>query len=750
MDAATEPRVLIPPQTVRLTRNQEDVLIEFAKQRLDHFRRAMGWNNDLAYERNSWLWRRLVATRMFEDDFSHRKQEARIFEQVNLSLNMVAQLIEQHKSRITKDLVGSDAFFGVLPDGAEDQSPVLKDVERWLQRQGRRMDLQEQFKTGGVLGAMIRGEAVSKTTLNVCRKIETRRARVQLNSDGAPVHDSKGGLVTNLDRWVPHPDNPTLKMLERDPLLQMAADGVPLYAPQEMDVPVTLHETRGAHVSFPYWGDLVAPVDAVSLDDAELVAHVFNRSPADLLDSLPVDGFGMAIQDYKAEVMQRGDVGEPADQGEMAEHRGEFEQKRPAVDPGAYQERRYDEIYLRYDWRGNGRPDRLAMLIDRELGWPIYYGLASEVMPWTDRPHPFQVWRIMAVDGRWYGRGYYGRYGSQADFADKCWCRMELELRKSGNLVWENRELHAAGRAGKPLRFRSPETVQIEQGARPEDVVGVVTVKPQVAEINSAMQMTLQKLQSEAGVLGPGDPTTEALNNSDTLGEAQIQEANKSVSIEEREAELVLGMNATLQAMAEIELNPATLDVRALAAMLENTSMAGSEPLPQMVATREAGLVPMDMAQAMAGGGEGAAGPGALPPGAPQGGAPAVGPPGIVAGGPPKMSGSERAERVLAWAKTAGSDLRDTIKVFLTKSRQTQLFDRASKILQLLEKWLSYPPEVRKVVRPVFIDLLRAMDVQSPDALLGPDEPLNAGSGMGAPLQALPAPGQQQAQPAAA
>lgn len=734
-ELATEPRVLIPPKTMRLTRTQEDELVEFAVQRLDHYRRGMGWESSLAYNRGSWMWKRWVATRMFEHNFEHRRLQARLFERVNLSLGMVAQLIEQHKSRITKDLVAGEAFYGVVPDGAEDQDPVLRDVERWLQRQGLRMGLQERFRTSGILGAMIRGEAVSKTSLKACRRIETRRVRVQL-SDGQPVQDTSGHWVTNLDKWVPHPENPTVKMLERDPLVQMAADGVPVYAEKETDLRVTLNETRGSLVEFPHWADLVIPVDAVNMDNAELLAHVFQMAASDLIDSLPEDGFGPALPRYKQEVLGGGTlaVSEPADQAELAEHRGEQERSQPAEYRGAYSERRFDEIYLRVDWRGNGRFDRIVILLDRELRWPIYYGLAGEIMPWTDRPHPFQAWRIMPVADRWYGRGYYERYGDQSDFADKCWCRMELELQRSGNLIVENRDLHAAGRAGKPIRFRSPETIQIDGQARPEDVVSVITVKPQTAEIDRAMQFTLQKLQSEGGFLGPGDPTTEALNNSDTLGEAKIQEANKNVSIEEREAELVMGMNETLQAMAEIELHPDILDVDEVAKLLEKTGKPAPS-LPQLAMT-EAGIMPADEARAMQAGG----------PGAPGG--PVAGPPLPDMAALPLPSGRERAERLLEWARQAGEDLRNSIKVFMTKARQTQLFDRSSKVLQVLEKWLQYPAEVRTILRPVFADMLRSLDVQAPDALLGPPDeqqpPATQGTGMAPGMTVMPSQGSRE------
>ncbi len=707
-------RVLMPSTSMRLDRVTEDRLVSFALERLDHYRKQMGWSGDGSYEHGSWLWRRHTATKMFEGDFTHRLAERTLYERSNLSLNMVAQLIEQHKARMTRDLFSGDKFFGIVPEGPEDQSPVLKDAERWLHHRGQEAGLHETFKIAGLQAALIRGEAVCKTTLKITRREETRQARA-LVLGGEAQKDSRGGLITDADEWTPDTANPTRRVLVRDPRVSLPLD-VPLtYDTRARDMTVIVSQSRGADVSFPFWADFVAPLGAVHLDNAELLAHCVQIAPPDLLDTLPAEAASSAAgADYREAIQGRGiERGQEGTEQRQAQiRRGEGDDHDAAAESMGFRERRYDEIYLRVDWRGTGRYERVAMLIDRELRWPVYYGPVSELLHWTDRPHPFRVPRIFPYEDRWYGRGYYDRYGPQADFADRCWNRMEMELQRSGNILVENRDAHEAGRAGIPIRFRSTDTLRVTGTATVEDVLKVITVVPQVQEAQAAMDMSLQKLQSEAGVIGPGDATSEALNASNTLGEAQIAEANKSVALEEREGEIMRGFNEILADFIDVEMD--AVDIAALAALLENTDPTADAPLPQ--------IVPLSRPPTPASASPGPGGPPA-PAAAPVAPAQEIAAPLPQA---PPLTGQERAERLMQWAVENRDRLPKVVRIFVTRSRQSQVLAQSAKVLELSDRWLALPPEVRHAQRPVYAEMLRALEVQNVDHLLGPDTPPGA------------------------
>jgi hypothetical protein len=705
-------KVLIPPQSLQMSPDEEENMVQYAINRSNYWRQEMGWTpgSGMSFERESWLWKRHVATRMYEGDFSHRMIPGNIFARVNLTLNMVLQFIEQHKSRMCDDLLGSEKFFGVVPEGPEDQHPVLQDVEHVLHDSSMRLGLQDKFKRA-VLNAMIRGEAVPKLTRKVERKVEQRKVRLVM-SEGMPARDSRGGLITSLDRWEVLPENPAMKFMVRDPRVMMSAAVPPLLGP-EVEMPVTVAQTTGCDFAFPHWSDLIIPPLAQSLDSAELLGHCFMMAVPDLFDTLPEmitqTSQGKA---YLDEVKGSGATDNPTEQQKAVAARGEKNDATQDEHERAFRQRRYTELYFRYDVRGNGRYEHMAMLIDHEAQWPIYYGLASEILTWTDRHHPFEEpFRINPLEDRWYGRGYYEQYGDKSLFVDKCWCRIELELQRSGNLLIENRQASLNGQAGKPIMFRTTETIQTSGQARPEDVISVVKVQAQVVEIEKSMETMLQKMQSEAGVTSPGDAVSTGMDAANTLGGMQILEQQKSTNLREREAELLSGMNAALKGVAQIEFH-GELELQKIAKLLDSKKMPG-QPLPQIMAPQKGAGVP-GSGFPVPGGQEGP------PPAGPEQGPP---PPPSPAEMEAMLTGMDRAKRLQMWAIQNSKALCNVIKIFVTRSRQAKLYEQCTKIIQVIDKWLSYPPQVRPNLYDTYADMLRALDVANPDVLLGPKNP---------------------------
>lgn len=710
-------KALIPSASVRLSPDEEDRMVTFALNRLDYFRTRSGWTNGgNNYTRETWAWKRYVYSRMFEGDFKHRALPDSLFARVNLTLNMAAQFIEQHKSRITDDLLGAERFFGLVPEGPEDQSPILQDVEHVLHDTASGLSLQDRMKLA-VQAALVRGEIVPKITRQVKRTTATVYARPMMVL-GEVQKDTCGCIITDKDEWMAHPQNEARKILKRDPKVWLPHDAAPAFAETEIPLVITTAMHTGCDFVLPHWADLVIPTDATSLDAAELLTHCFMQSQPDLFDLMPEEAQSTPMAEaYLDATRGRPDGAERAEAGEAQENRGEFQRPQPDGDERAYCERRYDEIYFRYDWTGKGRFDHLVLLVDREARWPIYYGTPAEIMPWTSKHHPFrEPIRIFPVEDRWYGRGYYERYGDSATFVDKCWCRIELELQKSGNLLIENRDATEEGRAGKPIKFRTPGTLKTSGSFRPEDVLHVITVAPQVAEIEQSMETMLQKMQSEAGVTSPTDAVNTGMDAANTLGGMQILEQQKSTSLREREGELITGINSALVGIAEVELYQP--DINRIASLLESKPLPGV-PLPQVVPMKP-GTAPFQT--------DATNGLQPSQPSAP--GAPPPQPPATIPQ-PPPLTGMERAERLVAWARVNAHDLSKVIKLYVTRSRQAHLFEQCTKILQIIDKWLGYGPDVRPNLYDTFADMLRALDVQDPERLLGPKT---------MPTLALPAP----------
>ena len=709
------PLVLYPPTSLQLNCEEEKEMVNYATERMKFWRQEMGWaaGGMVGYEKNSWLWKRNTYTRMFESDFSHRAVPGSLFAKVNLSLGKIAMFIEQHKSRIVDDMLAGEKFFGISPEGPEDAGEILEDVERVLQSAAKSQDLLERCKMA-VKTALIRGECVPKIVRKVDRTRVQQKVRVLMGPDG-PQRDSRGELITSVDRWQPDPNNPAVQYLVRDPRVTLPAEvkTASLLSAQEIELPAIIAQTVGADFAFPHWADLVIPPTATSIDAAELKAHLFNLPYMDMVDSIPASLRDTpAVLAYLKAVQDAGQSTEGTEVQRAIKGRGEKTDVQADVHERAYKERTYAEIYFKYDVRGNGRYENMALCVDLDLLYPIYYGPASQILTWTTRTHPFgEPTRIFPLEDRWYGQGYYEKYQDKGGFVDKCWCRLELELQRSGNLLIENRQASLNAKAGKPIQFRTMETIQTAAGFRPEDVVSVVTVVPQTEQIEMALQTMEQKMEMEVGLSNPADAARGSAA-ADTLGAIQIMDAQKSVALREREGELGKGMNAAIVSFAEAELHGA-LDLPRIAALLEaQTTQANA--LPQVM---EASSMPPPQMQ-----------PAEAIPMEPE--------------AAPQATGLQRAQAIQQWASRNAKRLKNVIRVFVSNSSSpTQRIQRSNEVIRIFKDWLGLPPEVRINAWDTYAGLLRDLGEKNPEQLLGPRNaapvaPVVAGASPGASTSA--------------
>lgn len=548
---ADAPKTLIPSNLgLRLT--QEDTMVRFFLERLKYYRTQMGWASDRSYVMDSWLWKRYVATCMQGNIFSWRIKPGNLFSKVNMSRNMVEQAVTHHWSRICDDLVKDHEFIGVQAEGPEDDDPVVGDVQRFIQTRAKRQKLDKAMRDG-LLGTLTRGESVTKA-VQVNRRVLIPRTARPIMQDGSALRTTMGQLVTELDAWDPHPVDPAKEVLRKDNRL-MKPKGAKLAL---SDRKISFHETkleRGAEIKWMHYADFVTQLNVCSLDDAEITGHIFEKSVFDLLDELPAEMINP--QAKKAYLQERRDKAAEMGADHTQSHREAGELEDYTYDPAnqAYKTARYAEIYGRYSPFKDGRWERIYLLVDMDLNWPIAYGFVGEFLTWTDRPHPFGVERIHpSTEGRWYGEGYFMRHLEMSNFVDKCDCRIELELARSGNLLFENPEATDEGRMGLPLTFRSPQVRRLRGDFTADEAVSVKTVQPQVNEISTMGTLAAQTLQSYFGITSANDPALQNMPAADTLGGMEMLQDTSNVNVRKRESEVLEGMNDALVRWSEAEL----------------------------------------------------------------------------------------------------------------------------------------------------------------------------------------------------
>jgi hypothetical protein len=556
-DPSSKPQVLISGG-LTLTREREEAMILFATQRLTQLRGLMGYQSSSTYKAESWLWKRHIGTRMFENDFQWRVRDGNLFSKVNMSLNIVEQFITHHWARMCDDLIPDDEFFGVNAEGPEDENPAFDALQRWLHHRGRRQKLADKMKSG-LLGALIRGEQVYKA-VQTTKTIKTPVMERIVIQDGAPIRTTTGDFIFESDPWDVMQDDPSRKALRKDPTRRLPAAGQPAFSakPQRRH---KITQERGADFEWMHYADFIAPLNVKCLDDAELVGHVFEKSVFDLFDLLPEDA--MSVECKKEYLTKRRDLLPEKATSEAAkpkEWAGEQEEHTYDPDASAFKTARYAEICFRWAPHATGRYERIFLLVDLDLNWPIAYDYVHSVFDWTDRPHPYGTLRIFPSEDRWYGQGYYQRFFDDSLFVDKCWNRIELELQKSGNLLYENPQATEEGMAGLPIRFRTTETRRLRGDYTGEDALKVFTVTPQVQEVQASMDTTLQRLQASVGMTTANDPALQNMAAADTLGGMEMLQETSNVNLRKREDEVLTGLNCAVRSWSEADLKNTPVD----------------------------------------------------------------------------------------------------------------------------------------------------------------------------------------------
>ncbi len=535
-----------------LREETENRMVRHMIDRLKYHRKQMGWTSDRTYTQDSWLWKRHIATRWHDNDVSWRARPGSLFGKMNMTRGLLEQAVTHHWSRIKSDLLPNHEFFGIGPEGPEDKDPAIAEVQRFLHKRAKVQKLDLAARSA-IQKALIRGEVVGKAT-QVHRRIQVPITARPVIQDGKILRTTKNEMVHELDEWRPDPTDPGRELLAKDPALRRKAGGTLPLGDRRIQITQTRLE-RGADLTWMHYADFVTQLNVASLDDAEITAHIFDKSVYDLLDEIPREIQNpRAVREYLKTRREKG-----AEQGTEATQprtwAGELEDTLYDTTDEAFRTGRFAEIYARYSPYG-GRYERMYLLADLDLEVPIHYSYAHEMLDWTDRPHPFQCLRIYpSTDDRWYGMGYYGRYLDQAMFGDKCWNRIELALQTSGNLLFEDPQATDEGRQGIPLSFRSTTTRKLRAGFTGEDALSVVTVQPQIEGIADMMAASDERMASIFGITSANDPTLKDMPAADTLGGMELLSETSNVGVRAREDELLDGLNPAIIAWTEAELS---------------------------------------------------------------------------------------------------------------------------------------------------------------------------------------------------
>lgn len=507
----------------------------------------------------SWMWWRDCAIRALGNDWDWRKSiPENIWKKSNVSLSVYQQQLQQHFVEIKGQMLKSHRFFEYKPEGDEDTDPAIPLAQRRLHRRSKDIKLKSTLERA-TRRAMACGEAVLKSSLVQGSRVKKTSGRILLSDTGESIKTTRGAHVSSNDQWFT-PAGANIRALVKDPKITLPVDAAMRWSEKEYAMHEKEDFVEGARYDIIHHFDLVVDPRWPSLSDATYKAHEFAWTMDQIVQFItPMNVNPSNLQLYRDTYTSGGSAKLPQSHSSIDFLGEDDESENLNLNNINAEDKvqgliRLREEYIKADILDLGSMQTIWMIRDVEKNIPIAYALASDIVLHSDEEHPFLVLKVSEVEDRWYGYGYFRDMYEDIMLVDREKNSIELEIRHSGSAKFMQKRAIKNLVAGGPLHIRSNVWNEFEANANPDEVLHVVTVVPQIAEISAELASDLGRISNRYGLSSPGQETTAGTAGADTATGMAILNKKSNAHVEDRKATLGYGYDAVIESFAKIEL----------------------------------------------------------------------------------------------------------------------------------------------------------------------------------------------------
>jgi len=500
------------PSPLALTPEQEIKMVDFALNRIQELEHELGrvstsqanWyghgeDNMVKEAAGSFMGKRQLYEMVYHNQIDWRSYLlGGIFAESNLTVPMSRRIAQQQIARSVNYFLGTDPWFGAYPVGASDDETA--DVtDKYLKHKAQQADLKSTF-TACIEGSVIRGESVAKTIYKQDWTQFKTQALIAVNAAGEPFVAADGDYIYQDDAWSQaQPESPGMGepqaaggwVLQRDGQTQLPdnVSGPESLVFESQVVPQQKVRYQGAESKPVYYKDFLAPLDATTLDDADCVAHLYDK-PAIEIASIYVSALQTgeetpretsarifeSLQELVGTDEKRRSFADKP-RPELGESPGEDHQSE-SMDGREKDQRQGEpvleiaEIYLHFDADEDGVQEDIVLMLDRTNRRPLFYDYVANRTPNGRRP--FRVARVNRVEGRWHGIGTMEIFQPLQEVVDLLVNRWNLSQSRSGNVIFWNPELTLEGEDNANLELNGGDTYTPKGNIDPETILKVI------------------------------------------------------------------------------------------------------------------------------------------------------------------------------------------------------------------------------------------------------------------------------------
>ena len=550
---------MVFPTPLSLTYEQERRMVDHAEKRIKALEKQLGrdvtshanWygegeNQTIKQAAGSFMGKRQLYEMTFHNQVEWRAQLiGGIFADSNLTVPLSRRIAQQQISRAVNYFMGTDPWFAAYPVGKSDE-PMAGIVDKFCKFKAQQSDLKGTF-TASIEGAIIRGETVTKTIYKQDWTQYQKEAEIAIDPNGDPYVAADADYIYPTDRWIMVADGMQAEpsemtdpveseapsvgasmpvrafVLERDGQTQLPY-GVPSPDAFKFERRVVSRKQvkyRGGESTPIYYKDFLAPLDAPSLDAADLCAHLYDLPAIDIA-SLYVSALqseeGETTREQASKIFEslqeltrldekhrsfknqeRPELGEsPGDptssstSGEMDDGFDEYAQSgEPMLEIA--------EIYMHFDANEDGVQEDIVMMLDVKNKRPLFYDYVANRTP--DGRRPLDVTRVNRVEGRWHGIGTMEVFQPLQEVVDLLTNRWNLSQSRSGSVVFWNPELTLEGEENPHLDLNGGETYTPKGNIDPEQILRVIPLNDiRGREIYKEIEFFMQVAINMSGV----------------------------------------------------------------------------------------------------------------------------------------------------------------------------------------------------------------------------------------------------------
>jgi hypothetical protein len=525
------PRVLFRSSLV-ISREVEDALCDHAKKwytRLDQElgredTSMSGFDNMGAFFSNMrqnirqrgerrFFEKRLLFQRIAENNMDHRAEmdPESIFGKSNLVVPLARTIASKMGARAIRYFFDTDPWFAQYPVGGDGDKKLAQQLQRLTE-----VKFQDSGSTDAMRRAVTQSFIINETVMKVTQvhDQELYRETIVCAVDGAgnPLEAADGEPILPTDTFsmIEDPAKPgsgqMLMILDRDK--QTPVEDPAALNFQEVTVDRQVTHYSGPRAAQIHWRDFLCPLNAPTVQEAECVIHVIERTASQIVQTyVQATGGKERLEEIQRAVEAVRDGLQGSNFSKSGERAGRAELGE-TVDPESSEAvSEYGEFYIRYDADGDMIAEDIMLVMNLRTGFPIYYDYVANVT--ADKRRPFIVIRPKAVINRWYGSGAIEQFELHQETVDLMVNRRNFNQSGSGRVIQWRPHLTLEGEANPNLEFNWGMTLTPKPGVDMEDVLKVTYIEDNKSQnLTQELEFFLQLAMNESGVQHANDGNT--------------------------------------------------------------------------------------------------------------------------------------------------------------------------------------------------------------------------------------------------